>query len=64
MDAKWGENFKKEINTKVNIEAEGRGVILVKKIHYETGTYSCFASSKLLWSFVVVPLLQIRKMFK
>ena len=31
MDAKWGENFKKEINTKVNIEAEGRGVILVKK---------------------------------
>ena len=32
MDAKCGENFKKEINMKVNIEAEGRGVILVKNL--------------------------------
>lgn len=45
---------------KVNIEAEGRGVILVK-IRYETDIYRCFASSKLFWSFVIVPLYRIRK---
>ena len=60
MDAKCRENFKKEINTKVNTEAEGRGV----KIHYGTGTSRCFANSKLFWSFVIVLLLQIRKMLK